>query len=204
MATTPGLAFLVTGANVTKTCLYRSMMFLGTDIDNISFIIQVPLMLFLTVTGLIGNVLSFCVLGKELKKSSTSVLLRALAVADNTVLVGFAFYFSFRGIYPHTGFLVEYFEFFQYIRIYLFALMMFFKVIAIYLIVLVSVERYVAVCNPRAQSLCTVKNANKAIILLVSLAFIYRLIPSAFLMGVIFLLDPCSGLLKPLTVASNF
>jgi hypothetical protein len=56
------------------------------------------------------------VLGKELKKSSTSVFLRALAVADNTVLVAYAFYFSFRAIYQHTGFLVEYFEFFQRVQ----------------------------------------------------------------------------------------
>jgi hypothetical protein len=204
MATTPGLTYLATGINVEKICFYRSMMFRGTDVDKISFIMQVPVLLFLTVTGLIGNVLSFCALGKELKKSSTSVLLRALAVADNTVLVGFAFYFSFRGIYPYTGFLVEYFEFFQYIRIQIFALMMFFKQNAVYLIVLVSIERYIAVCKPlRAQSLCTVKNANKAIILLVIISFIYR-IPSAFLMDVIFLLDPCSGLLKPLSVPSNF
>jgi hypothetical protein len=161
-------------------------------------------MLTIAVTGLVGNVLSFCVLGRELKNSSTSVFLRALAVADNAVLLGYTFYFSIRAIYRHKGYLVEYYEFFQRISIYLFTSMVYAKCIAVYLIVFVTAERFIAVCRPlKAQSLCTVRNAKLAIFGLTLVSLLYKG-PNLMLVDVIFVNEPCSGLLKPLSVKSKY
>jgi hypothetical protein len=180
------------------------MMFAGSTMDKVNFVIQVPIMLTLALTGLVGNVLSFCVLGIELKKSSTFVFLRALAITDNAILVAYVFYFSLRAVYQHTGYFVAYFEIFQYFRIQLFTLMVFFKVMGVYLIVFVTTERYIAVCKPlQAQSLCTVKHAYYAILLLVIVSFIYKF-PNSFLMDVAYKFDPCSGSKKPLSVTSDF
>ncbi|XP_064646739.1 FMRFamide receptor-like [Lineus longissimus] len=212
MATTSADIFFstnVTASGVTTQpwCLYpyiRRLAFPDTLANRISFIIQVPIMLSLTIVGLTGNALSFIVIGKETRKNSNSFLLQSLAVLDNAVLLIYAVYISLSGIYPYTGKMIGYYEIHQYMDRYLFFTSMALKTAAIYMIVLVTAERYIAVCLPlRAKSLCTVMNARIAVFILCLVCFLYN-IPTVFQVQLWMVKEPCSGLLKPYSSMSEF
>jgi hypothetical protein len=161
-------------------------------------------MLALTLIGLIGNALSFVVIGKETRKNSNSFLLRSLAVVDNSVLLVYAVYISLPSIYLYTGKMMGYYEISQYLDRPLFFISMFLKTAAIYMIVLVTTERYIAVCLPlRAKALCTVKNARITVFVLCLVCFVYN-IPTLFQVQLWMVIEPCSGLKKPYSGTSMF
>jgi hypothetical protein len=178
------------------TCLYRTKT-LASTYDIFTFIFGVPFMLLIGPAGIAGNVLSFIVIGREKPFTSTSVILRSLAVADGMVLAAELLATTFRKMYDYFGILVMYREFQEMSYPYLWTLKWFSKTISIYLAVGVATERYIAVCKPlRAASVCTKRNAYIASTSIFICSFLYR-IPLIFDYEVIYLFDPCSGTRRP-------
>ncbi|XP_064624096.1 FMRFamide receptor-like [Lineus longissimus] len=183
-------------------CFYsRYLQDMAQSSNIMRFVIRIPLMSSLAILGLVGNVLSFVVLGKEMRATSTSFILRSLAVVDNTILMTYALYFSFPTVYTVTGQMVDYFEFHQYFNRYLWGILWFCKTMGIYLVVFVTTERFIAVRLPlKAKILCTVRNARISVACLCVFSFAYNL-PKIFLMDVGYAYDPCSpGQPKPVTI----
>jgi hypothetical protein len=183
-------------------CLYQLFPF-----DNfrhwMGFIIQVPLMSFLAFFGILGNNLACAVLAKEKPFTSTSILLIALAVADNLVLISNFLSRTFVNFNYYYGWLVAFREFHERSLSYLNAFIWYAKAFSIYLTVCVAAERHVAVCFPlKAAVICTKRKAYLAVGLVCLLSFIYR-IPLIFVFDVISVLDPCSGTERPWFVHST-
>jgi hypothetical protein len=147
--------------------------------------------------GIAGNVVSFIVIGLEKPFTSTSVLFRALALADGMVLTAELLATTLRKMYDYFGIFIMYREFQEMFYPYLWTLTWFSKTASIYLTTCVAAERYVAVCKPlRAASLCTKRNAYIASVSVFVGSFLYR-IPLIFGYEVIYLFDPCSGTKRP-------
>ncbi|XP_064642436.1 FMRFamide receptor-like [Lineus longissimus] len=187
-----------TNTTDSNTCLYDSMRATGSIFDAIRFYVSVHVMLSVACIGLIGNAFTLPVLSRELKSSSTSILLKSLAIADSIVLVAFTCRFSLTELYVSMGILEGYYEFFQIFIPYLTVASFFGKNFSMCLIVAMAIERYIAVCKPlHAKLLCTTRNAKIAIIVLAIFSFANNL-RLIWHFDLTYVEDPCTGSAKPL------
>ena len=112
--------------------------------------------------GVAGNSLSFVVLlvqrdvirgtrpvaGTGASAFVTSFLLRALAAADTMVLLSAIPLYVLPHIYPHTGYLYDYYQLYLTILPILWPIFLIPFTGSVFITVLVSVDRYLAVCRP--------------------------------------------------------
>ena len=149
------------------------------------------------ILGTVGNTLAFVVLGREKPFTSTSILLRALAVADGLVLFFELQAETVTNMNYYTGILVPYREFLELTHEYMNALLFSSKTASIYVTMVVAGERYVAVCKPlKAATICTKRNASKSGVVVFLLSLHYR-IPLIFQSITTFVYDPCSEKFRP-------
>ena len=102
--------------------------------------------------GLVGNALSFIVLhfggDNSSKTAATTLLLRALAVADSLVLVTCLPLYVIEPVNVYTGHTGSFHHFYMVVMPYLWPLYLMSLTATILLTVLVSFHRYTAVCKP--------------------------------------------------------
>jgi hypothetical protein len=195
---------LSTSAPDTVECLsgYR-MKSLNSFLRHVKLIVQVPLTLIIVPLGLVGNCLSFVVIGRERPFSSTSIFLQALAVADTMVLVGYFFRYTPRRIHEFVLLLNWYMEFFNITYGYVVTFSKIGKTASIFITVCVAVERFIAVCKPlKAASICTKRNTYVAVVSVFICSFVYRF-PFIFKYTVNYRYDPCVGRTRPLYAHSE-
>jgi hypothetical protein len=167
------------------------------------FILHIPFLICIGFFGLLGNSLAIIVLSKEKPFSSTSVLLVAIAVADNLVLLANLLQKTIVHFNYYWGAFILYREFHEVAYSYLYTSVWFAKTTSIYLTVFVAAERFIAVCLPlRAAAICTKKKAYLVVFLVCILSFMYR-IPLMFMYEASYLYDACSGTKKPWYVTTK-
>ncbi|XP_064651971.1 FMRFamide receptor-like [Lineus longissimus] len=180
----------------TNTCLYNPVY--PTDgAGMVRFVFVVPVWLVVALLGLIGNTLAYLVLRRELRPSSTSYLLKTLAVVDNLVLVTFILDDSLVRIYISTGTLESYYVFYMIAHPFIWPFKWFIKTLSVYTIILVTAERYIAVCKPlQAASCCTIKKARIAFLAVCLFSLLYNL-PKCWQLETIYRVDACTGRSRP-------
>ncbi|XP_064632626.1 FMRFamide receptor-like [Lineus longissimus] len=196
---------LLTTSNATtleatsKRCIYWMHHRGIVTVDDMTrYILFFPLAIVAGVVGLLGNSLAYIVIGLERPFTSTSMLLRALALADNLSLVAFIFLRTPVTIVDSTaGNFDFYLEFFHLSFGYLWTIRWLCKTISIYMTVVVAVERYIAVCKPfKAASICTLRNARIAVALVVLLSLACQF-PQFFYITYKYTYDPCTDRKRP-------
>lgn len=96
----------------------------------------------LCLMGVVGNALSFVVLRKDTgNQSATTFLLRALAAADTLVLLAAVPLYVLPAVYPHSGYLKEYYTIYIGILPFLWPVYLVPFTGAVFLTVLVSLDR---------------------------------------------------------------
>jgi hypothetical protein len=154
-------------------------------------------MLIVGPLGLVGNSLSFIVLGYERPYTSTAIFLQSLAVADSLVLVGFILRYSMLRIHEYMILINSYMEVYNITYAYIVTFGSIARSASIYTTVCVAAERYIAVCKPlKAASICTKKNACIAVVCVVVGSFLYRF-PIPFGYDIRYRYDPCVGRMRP-------
>lgn len=125
-----------------------------------------------TVFGLLGNFLAFLVLHQDKPMTTTSIILRGLAVSDSLFLISSALYKPMLGIYFYTKSLKWYvFDVYIYIIPYLKPVMFTFQHTSIWLVVIVAVDRYFAVCKPMKMLSFTHANMRARLIVIGTFLF---------------------------------
>lgn len=146
------------------------------------FIFSVVIIGPICISGCIGNSISVVVLGQYDKarsleyKSSTPLLLAALASSDILVLITVFMmkttpsFFGFTGIYP------SFFEVYPYLLVWGWPCVDLVHAYSSWLTVLVTIHRYIAVCLPhKARLLCSRSQAAKQILIVLVLCTLFEL-----------------------------
>ena len=121
------------------------------------------------VFGLVGNTLAFLTFTKE-RNSSTVLLFKTLALVDSMVLVFYAYFQVYFGLFRMFEMLNKD-RVFMSIFPYMSGLKEIFETLSVWIPLVVAFERYIAVCWPfKAKTLCTLKKTVIALSVLVVLA----------------------------------
>ena len=149
---------------------------------------------FLSVFGLIGNALSIAVLRRDRdKKNMTNWLLQTLALADCLYLIACIFFQVIKGIKDITDWCPGLNKVFPYMEPYIWAFASISQTITVWLVMLVTVDRYIAVCKPLKTQLRTIQRAKMAVAVVIALGILYN-IPRFLERQIIISTDPCTGL----------
>jgi hypothetical protein len=161
------------------------------------FVVYVPIYAIFIFFGIIGNGLSYLALGAERPCTSTSVLLRSLAIADTLVLVSRLLYSTLQRIYTYFAVLEDYKMFYEEYYKYLWTFVWVAKTWSVYVTICVAGERFIAICKPlKAASLCTIKKARLACLSVVVFSCVYRMV-YLFPYKTEWHYDPCTDTYKP-------
>ncbi|ELT94993.1 hypothetical protein CAPTEDRAFT_215194 [Capitella teleta] len=113
------------------------------------------------IIGLVGNVVSLSILGRERKKSSTIQALCLLAVADTCLLLAYLPTIPLSGIWEITMGLYESMNLVVFASAYIYEAVRVCNQVSAFLTMILMWQRYVAVCLPhKAKQLCTVRIVN--------------------------------------------
>ena len=158
-----------------------------------SCLISVYLSSIVIAIGLIGNILSFLTFGRDLP-TTTSFLLRSLAVADSIVLALGSFTNVYQGadvcfLLQETGQSAP----LVHSRPYVFSLIRTAQTISNWIVVTVTFDRYLKICHlAQSRKYCSIASFQKAIAVLVTICTIIH-IPVLFEFKTTYETDPCTG-----------
>ena len=149
-----------------------------TNHDMTDFVIHLLFLPILSVFGIIGNILSIVVLGRDdVMKKTTRLLLQNLAVADIGFLIMFVFMKIFKTMYN-----IPYYSSSQIEHLvwnmgpYIWPIVNVFHLATIYLVVIVTGDRYIAICRPlQSGTLSTTRNARWAVAVVWLMAVIFNI-----------------------------
>ena len=126
------------------------------DMDKFRFIINSCAITILVAFGLLGNTLSFIVYLQHRHRTSTTFILKALAVSDSLVLISNLFLMSLRYVYQYTGHAMAYMMVFPYVFRVVYPCLYIVRGWTTWFTVLLTFDRYSVVCKPlEAHKLCT-------------------------------------------------
>ena len=129
-----------------------------------------------SVVGLVGNVVSFIVIGRDTETSPVaSLLLRSLAFADGFFLVNILLTFSLHYLLLHARVEVSGNLYWLYFRLYSYPLMFVGQTATIWMTVMVAACRYVAVCLPyHIHDYCSLRVVQRGVAGLVVFSIVYN------------------------------
>ncbi|XP_064631811.1 G-protein coupled receptor daf-37-like [Lineus longissimus] len=183
----------------TGRCLYEVLhnRSLNEPHNMYNFIIFFPLALLFGFIGLLGNTFAYIFIGLEKPNTSTSVLLRSLALVDNLVLIGYIFVRTLICLPDYFDVFEEYIEFYELSFRYFWTFRWFTKTMSIYITICVAAERYIAVRRPlRVASICTIRNARIAVAVVAILSFAFQS-PTLLYIDTFYTYDECTGGYRP-------
>ncbi|ELU12442.1 hypothetical protein CAPTEDRAFT_196453 [Capitella teleta] len=154
-----------TNASGLKPCDHHEDPSQDETLAAFSFIVNVLVVGFVSVLGVICNVLSVITLQLDRHKLSMSVLLQGLAVTDIVFLCYSFVYTCLRSVFPYSGRVQSIYAASKHIVAYLLPIGWMAQTSAIWIVVLVSLDRFIAVCLPfRANRLCTIRHSRIAVV----------------------------------------
>ena len=118
------------------------------------------------ISGMVANILAFAVLSQP-TNCVMFHLLRSLALADFFFLVGTFVTQILINLYPVMGIMEKIYIYSGYLIKYITPVVLMFQTTSIWLTVIISIERYLAVCQPLlAHRICTVRKMNAGVIVI--------------------------------------
>lgn len=132
------------------------------DCNTFDFAVNVVVLGCFSLFGIFANAIVFTVFYRDPKKTATSFLFQALAVADILLLLlcipMYSFDSLYTHIYEHAGgiWMVRLMYVDPYLKVYVYPLCMMALFVNIWVTVMVGINRYIAVCRPYdASRLCS-------------------------------------------------
>ena len=166
-------------------------------------IIDIFIVSFLCIAGLIGNTLAILVLKTDSMNSTVSFSLQALAVADNCYLLSCIFIQTLKAIYECTQWMPGLIHVFPKIEPIAWPLASMAQTTTVWITVFLTTDRYFAICKPFNKGrFCTPTRAKMVVALITCLAVIYN-IPRFFEFQTIKFYDDCRNILLVVNFASK-
>ncbi|XP_064651879.1 uncharacterized protein LOC135502756 [Lineus longissimus] len=161
------------------------------DVDDLDFLIQVPVMLVLILGGVFGNSLITWVLWRQQRRTLTGMLLSMMALTDNFVLVFYFMHFSLPTMYEYGRGFEDYYIFYARTKIYIWFGYVASRTMSIYAVVLVVANRYLSVaCTKAIAYLRKINYAKLGMALVIALSILVNF-PQILLFESVPYYDPC-------------
>ena len=159
----------------------------------------------LSLFGILGNILSIIVLGRDRSmRRTTRFLLQMLSVADAAYLVCCLFYQTLKSICDLTDWMPAIKSIWAYIEPLAWPCASIAQTSTVWLVVVVTADRYVAICRPlHAPQYSTVSRTRIAVIVVWSLSILYN-VPRFFERAVGEQLDPATNATKTGALRTSF
>ena len=143
---------------------------------NIEFKVTIDILVAIfAIFGLVGNVLSFWILG-HMKGINTSFLLRSLAVADMCYLVNCLIIQTCKTLYVTWQWFWGTFKWFPYLEVVAWPIACTSHTVGVWLTVVVTIDRFCAICMPlHGKILIPLRYAKIAVAMVVFLSVIFNL-----------------------------
>ena len=130
----------------------------------------------IAVFGLIGNIMAVIVLFRQKTKATTTIILKALTIADTLYLVSMFLLVSLRYINAITNTMNGYMSIFHYIFRWFYPQLYIYRTMITWLTVLLTIDRYIVVCKPlHAPRICTKKRAWIEVIVVLVVSLLYNI-----------------------------
>ena len=162
----------------------------------------VPVVCFI---GIAGNIISFIVLrNKTMRRSTTSKLLRALAVMDTLYLLSCLLFQFFKGIYHYVITGNSWFYWFPYIEPYVWYFANSTQMGVVWITVLVSMDRYFAICTRllRGRILESSRRVHYGLLLTVAVTLLFN-VPVFFDLKITMITYKCADFSRPEATSSE-
>ena len=171
------------------------------------YILDICIVPVVCLLGIAGNIVSFVVLrNKTMSRSTTSMLLRALAIMDTLYLLSCLLFQFFKGIYYYVITGNSWFDWFPYIEPYVWYFANSAQMGVVWITVLVSMDRYFAICTKllRGKILESRRRAHLGI-LLTGVATLAFNVPVFFDLKIIMRTQSCNKFSRPeATISDHF
>ena len=146
----------------------------------LKIIINVPIVGLLCIFGFIGNLAVILVLGADGIRNNATLLLRALAIADNAYLITCFIFQTLQAVAYHTDWWPALTNGYPYLGKYVWAFASTALTTEMWMIALMTVERYLTVCTPFGQHRWFTKNRVKTIVFIIPVLAVVYNIPRFF------------------------
>ena len=171
------------------------------------YILDICIVPVVCLLGIAGNIVSFIVLrNKTMSRSTTSMLLRSLAIMDTLYLLSCLLFQFFKGIYYYVITGETWFDWFPYIEPYVWYFANSAQMGVVWITVLVSMDRYFAICTKllRGKILESRMRAPLGILVTV-LATLSFNVPVFFDLKIIMRTQSCNNFTRPeATISDHF
>lgn len=163
-------------STIAPSCINDTVVVIPSIFSTYKVIVEVYVVGLLCLFGFVGNFLSIAVLCRDRDKhNTTNWLLQTLAVVDSFFLFFSFFIQPIKVVHDFTDWFPSLRRGFPYVEAHLWAFASIAQTMAVWLVTLITVDRYIAVCQPWQTNWRSLNRVRVVVVVIAILAVVYNI-----------------------------